>query len=111
MTNPQKPRQNSTQLSRRAFLRLRCLAIGSTVLNAWRRGIQDVDYLTLAAEIDPERTAEIINEMIPKVLWEYGVSDPEDPSWVRTDISWFTDPDVWEATRAELADIIEGAAR
>jgi hypothetical protein len=28
---------------------------------------------------------------------------------VRTDVSWSTDPDVWEAARAELADIIEGA--
>jgi hypothetical protein len=37
------------------------------------------------------------------------VSDPQDPTWVRTDISWSTDPDDWEAARAELADIIEGA--
>jgi len=78
-------------------------------LKHWRRGIQDVDYLTLAAEIDPERTAGIVNEMVPKVLWEYGVEDPDDPSWVRTDISWSTAPDVWEAARAELADIIESS--
>jgi len=78
-------------------------------LKHWRRGIQDVDYLALAAEIDPERTAEMVNAIIPKVLWEYGVSDPEDPTWVLTDISWSTDPDVWEAARAELADIIESS--
>ena len=72
-----------------------------------RRGIQDVDYLTLAAAINPTRTSEIVNEIIPKVLWEYGVSDPKDPTWVLTDISWSTDPDVWETARAELADIIE----
>jgi len=77
-------------------------------LKMWRRGIQDVDYLTLAASVNPERTAEIVNEMVPKVLWEYGVEDPGDPTWVRTDISWSTDPDDWEAARAELADIIEG---
>jgi hypothetical protein len=76
-------------------------------LKHWRRGIQDVDYLTLAAAIDPIRTAEIVNEVVPTVLWEYGVSDPEDPTWVLTDISWSTDPDDWEAARAELADIIE----
>jgi hypothetical protein len=35
------------------------------------------------------------------------VSDPEDPTWVLTDISWSIDPDDWEAARAELADIIE----
>jgi len=76
-------------------------------LKHWRRGIQDVDYLTLAEAISPTRTAEIVSAMIPKVLWEYGVDDPEDPSWVRTDISWSTDPDDWETARAELADIIE----
>ena len=77
-------------------------------LKMWRRGIQDVDYLTLAASVNPTRTAEIVNEIVPKVLWEYGVEDPGDPTWVLTDISWSTDPDVWEAAREELADIIEG---
>jgi hypothetical protein len=76
-------------------------------LKHWRRGIQDVDYLTLAAASDPIRTAEIVEEIVPQVLWEYGVSDPGDPTWVLTDISWSTDPDVWEAARAELADIVE----
>ncbi len=76
-------------------------------LKLWRRGIQDVDYLTLAAVISPTRTAEIISATIPQVLWEYGVEDLEDPTWVLTDISWSTDPDDWEAARAELADIIE----
>ncbi len=76
-------------------------------LKQWRRGIQDVDYLTLAARIDPERVAQLVEQMIPSVLWEIGVEDPNDPSWVLTDISWPTDPDVWEAARAELADIIE----
>jgi len=79
-------------------------------LKYWRRGIQDVDYLTLAAAINPARTAEIVNEVVPTVLWEYGVSDPEDPTWVHTDISWSIDPDGWEAARAELADIIENAS-
>jgi hypothetical protein len=78
-------------------------------LKLWRRGIQDVDYLTLAAMVNPTRTAEIVNEMVPKVLWEYGVEDPGDPTWVLTDISWSTNPDDWEAARAELADIIESA--
>jgi hypothetical protein len=76
-------------------------------LKHWRRGIQDVDYLALATEIDPDRTAAIVDRMIPRVLWEYGVEDPEDPTWVLTDSSWSTDPEVWEAARAELADIIE----
>jgi len=79
-------------------------------LKHWRRGIQDVDYLTMAAEIAPARVAEIVGTMIPKILWEYGVDDPGDPTWIRTDISWSTDPDLWEAVRAELADIIESAS-
>jgi hypothetical protein len=79
-------------------------------LKHWRRGVQDVDYLTLAAVISPTRTAEIVNTMVPKVLWEVGVSDPNDPTWVRADISWSTDPDVWEAARAELAGIIESTS-
>jgi hypothetical protein len=76
-------------------------------LKLWRRGIQDVDYLVMAAAVDPVRTSEILQSVIPQVLWEYGVEDPEDPTWVLTDISWSTDPDTWEAARAELADIIE----
>ena len=79
-------------------------------LKHWRRGIQDVDYLTLASAVDPVCTAEIVNRVLPKALWEYGVSDPEDPTWVLADISWSIDPDVWEAARTELADIIESAS-
>ena len=80
-------------------------------LKHWRRGVQDHDYLTLASQIDPEGVDEIVNEMIPKVLWEVGCAQDEesyDESWVYSDISWSNDPDVWEAARAELADIIEG---
>jgi hypothetical protein len=84
--------------------------LASLRLKHWRRGVQDVDYLTLAAVISPTRTAEIVNAMVPKVLWEVGVGDPNDPTWVRTDISWSNDPDVWEAARAELAGIIESAS-
>jgi hypothetical protein len=78
-------------------------------LKQWRRGVQDVDYLNLAATIRHKRVVEIVEQMVPEVLWEYGVADPEDPTWVLTDISWPTDPDDWEAARAELADIIENA--
>lgn len=77
-------------------------------MKQWRRGIEDFDYLTMASQINPSAVQAIVNSMIPKVLWEYGVADPNDPTWVRTDISWPTDPDTWEAARAQLADIIEG---
>ncbi|MDP3980306.1 MAG: DUF6067 family protein, partial [Chlamydiota bacterium] len=81
--------------------------IASLRLKHWRRGIQDVDYLSMAASLDPERVQEIVNAIIPKVLWEYGVDNPDDPTYVRTPISWSADPDIWEAARLELADIIE----
>lgn len=85
--------------------------IASLRLKLWRRGIQDVDYLTLAAAVDPIRTARIVRRMVPTVLWEYGVEDPDDPSFVLTDISWSTDPDRWEAARAQLADVLESAGK
>lgn len=79
-------------------------------LKFWRRGIQDVDYLSLAAQADPLRTKQIVDTLIPSVLWEVGVSEPADPTYVYADISWPTDPDAWEAARDALADIIEGTA-
>jgi hypothetical protein len=82
--------------------------IASLRLKHWRRGIQDVDYLALARAINPTRVQQILNERVPKALWDYGVTDPNDPTWVRTDISWSSNPDDWESARAELADLIEG---
>jgi hypothetical protein len=82
--------------------------IASLRLKYWRRGIQDVDYLTLAAKVNPQAVAALVQKMVPKVLWENGVSDPADPTWVLAPISWSTDPDNWEAARLKLAEIIEG---
>ncbi len=81
--------------------------IASLRLKHWRRGIQDHDYLAMAAKIDPAATDEIVRKMIPRVLWEYGIDDPNDPSWVRTEISWSENPDEWEVARRELAEIIQ----
>ena len=78
-------------------------------LKHWRRGIQDADYLALAATFDPERVAQIVAELVPRALWECGISDPGDPTWVRADISWSADPDRWEAARKELGDLAENA--
>ncbi len=80
--------------------------IASLRLKHWRRGIQDMDYLELARQIDPEAVDELVESMIPQVLWDYGVDNPADPSYVHTDISWSTDPDVWEDARKQLSDII-----
>ena len=78
-------------------------------LKYWRRGIQDVDYLTMATGINPTTTQNIVNQIVPKVLWEYGVDNPSDPTYVHTDISWSNNPDVWEAARLQLANILAGA--
>lgn len=80
-------------------------------LKHWRRGLQDVDYLNLAAAVNPTAVTSLVNTMVPKALWEYGVSDPNDPTWVRTDISWSIDPDAWESARKQLANIIVGASQ
>ena len=77
-------------------------------LKYWRRGIQDVDYLALAAKINPTNTNQIMERMVPKFLWEYDVEEPTDPTYLHTDISWSTNPNVWEETRRELTAIIEG---
>ena len=75
-------------------------------LKFWRRGIEDVAYIKQAAKIDRQKTMEIVNKMVPKVLWEVGVAEMSDPTWIRTDISWSTDPDDWIAAREKLAKII-----
>ncbi len=84
--------------------------MASLRLKHWRRGIQDAGYLALAREKDPAATARVVESLVPRVLWEVGVDDPADPTWKRTDISWPTDPDIWEAARWQLAGIIEGKA-
>ncbi len=81
--------------------------IASLRLKYWRRGIQDVDYLTLAAQKNPEAVKQIVEKTVPHVLWEYGVDNPDDPTYVTTNITWSEDPDVWEGVREELAEIIE----
>lgn len=72
-------------------------------LKYWRRGIQDVDYLTLAAAIDPDKTRKIVERMVPRAFWDY----KDLGGWMIDDISWSVNPDDWEAARAQLADIIE----
>ena len=80
--------------------------IASLRLKHWRRGLQDGQYLALAAAIDPDATAALVAERIPSVMHELGVADLSDPTWVRADISWSTDPDDWAASRDALAAII-----
>jgi len=39
-------------------------------------------------------------------MWEVGVTDPKDPTWVKAGISWSINPDDWEKARRKLANII-----
>jgi len=78
-------------------------------LKHWRRGLQDVAYLDLAMQANPVQALAIIDQMVPEALWEYGGSDPDDPTWVRSDIHWSIDPDDWETARDMLADLVEAA--
>jgi hypothetical protein len=43
--------------------------------------MQDVDYIALAAKVNPAAVDAIVKAMVPKVMWEVGVDDPADPSW------------------------------
>jgi len=80
--------------------------IASLRLKLWRRGLQDYEYLRLAGYKNPAAVDELVAEMVPVSLWELGVTDKNDPTYVHADISWSTDPDNWEAARRKLADII-----
>jgi hypothetical protein len=85
--------------------------LASLRLKHWRRGLQDADYLALAAKASPARVAAIVRRMAPRVAWEYGVDNAQDPTYVHTDVSWTDDPDAWDAARAELAAIIQAGRR
>jgi hypothetical protein len=81
--------------------------IASLRMKFWRRGVQDADYLELARRVDPAATKAIVERLVPRVLWEVGVTELWDPTWLRADISWPVDPDRWEEARRQLAEIIE----
>ena len=83
--------------------------IASLRLKHWRRGLQDVDYLALAAAKDATAVSALVNQVVPSVLWEQQCFAPtSDCSYTYAPISWSADPDDWEAARAQLAHIIDG---
>ena len=81
--------------------------IASLRLKHWRRGIQDHDYLVMAAKAHPQRVKEIITDLLPKALWAGAMLGSSEQDSAFEEIGWMTDPDKWEAARSELADIIE----
>lgn len=80
--------------------------IVSLRLKQWRRGLQDVDYLKLAEAKNPVAVQALVSKMVPKTMWEVGVTDPDDPSYVHTGVSWTINPDEWEKARRALTSII-----
>ena len=78
--------------------------IASLRLKEWRRGIQDTDYLSLAARIDPTAAQSIVNHVMPYSLWEYPTTSPS--FYTGGGPSWSSDPDTWELARTQLALII-----
>ncbi|RPI61927.1 MAG: DUF4091 domain-containing protein, partial [Planctomycetaceae bacterium] len=82
--------------------------IGGVRLKAWRRGIQDGDYLALAAQVDAGVVDQLVQETVQKALFEVEYNNPNEPTWgAKGPLGWSNNPDLWEAARAELADIIE----
>ena len=79
--------------------------LASLRLKEMRRGLQDGDYLTIAAGIDPVGVQKIVSTTMPKALWE-NPAPGGDPSWFAGPISWSPNPDTWENSRAQLAAII-----
>ena len=77
---------------------------GSLRIKEWRRGIQDTDYLALASRYNPAQVKAIMSRIVPYVLWEYPDNTPS--FYQGSGQSWSVDPDVWEAARAELSQII-----
>ena len=75
----------------------------------WRRGIQDVDYIAMAAAINPTAVTTIVNAIVPNVLWETPGIGSSGDFWISgTTVGWNETPDDWEAQRLALANIIEG---
>ena len=70
--------------------------------------MQDVIYLEQAMAADANATQAILNEMVPEVMWELGVANPDDPTYVHKAPSWSNNPDDWEEARRRLGNIILG---
>ena len=57
----------------------------SVVVDVSTRALQDADYLSMAARINPTAVQQIINSVAAKVLWEYPAPGG-DPRYVRLQI-------------------------
>lgn len=89
--------------------------IPSYRLKLWRLGLQDRALIQMARAKDAARTQAILEGRVPIYLWEQGVSDPRDPSYLhmRDDPNWdtpywSTDPADWHASRDRLIEVALG---
>lgn len=73
-------------------------------LKHWRRGIQDVDYISLAAAKNPAATQQILQQMVPKALWELN----DLGGYIISALPYSINPDDWENARTQLAHLIDG---
>jgi len=80
-------------------------------LKFWRRGVQDAEYLRLAAAADPERTRRVLLRVVPAGLWETPSAAPDDdPTWYDdpTFPGFSEDPEVYARALEELYRIAKG---
>lgn len=82
--------------------------IASLRLKLWRLGIEDGKYIELAFAKNPNATRALMQQMVPKILWQVGVAEENDPTWKKTDVSWDVSPKAWEDARTALIKIIQG---
>lgn len=84
--------------------------IASLRLKYWRRGIQDVDYITMAKAVNSSATENIVTSTVPNFMWTTPGIDSAGVLWnPGSVVGWSEDPDAYESQRLALADIIEGA--
>lgn len=83
--------------------------IGSWRLNMLTRGIQDVDYLSMAYAINPTATRALLNAIVQKANWEIQAFSLADPTYAYGDRTWSENADDYETTREALALIIANA--
>jgi hypothetical protein len=81
--------------------------IASWRLKMLRRGLQDGDYMTLAAQANPAFTTAIVLSMVPEVLWEHGCFTLADCTYAYGGRSWTNDPNTWAVARAGLAALAD----
>ena len=83
--------------------------VSSFRMKAWRRGMQDYEYMWLLKQIGKEKEADrIVDSVVPSAL-NHGGNIPywEDPLWAQPG-SWSHDPDGWTEAREKLAREILG---